>query len=229
MNAWKMAAVLTACALGAGQWAAAEAARPETAQPAAEKPLPRVLIIGDSISLGYMATVVQALEGKAIVEHNQDPNNAGSTERGVANIDKWLGSNQWDVIHFNWGLWDINRRVNGKRNVAGPIAATPEEFEARLDKLVARLKQTRAKLVWAPMTYCTGGWGRVKGDDVTYNAVAAGIMKKYDVPIDDLHALTSTFPPELFKSPGNVHFSDEGYRKIGQQVAAAIEKALKDR
>jgi lysophospholipase L1-like esterase len=104
----------------------------------------------------------------------------------------------------------------------------PEEYEARLDKLVTRLRQTNAKLIWASTTCCTNVPMRRNGDDVTYNAIAARIMMKHDVPIDDLHALTSTFTPELFMSPGNVHYSKEGYRKIGQQVAEAIEKALKD-
>lgn len=197
--------------------------------PAAEPgtALPKVLIIGDSVSLGYTPTVVELLKDKATVAHNKDPDNAGSAERGLASIDAWLGTNHWDVIHFNWGLWDINRRVNGKRNLDGPIAASPEEYEQRLDKLVTRLRQTKAKLIWASTTYCSGGWGRRKGDDVTYNAVAAKIMEKHGIEVNDLHALSSGFAPELFKSPGNVHFADEGYRRLGEQVAAAILEALK--
>jgi lysophospholipase L1-like esterase len=64
---------------------------------------------------------------------------------------------------------------------------------------------------------------------VKYNAVAAKVMEKHGVAINDIHALTSAFPLELFKSKGNVHFSEEGYRKIGEQVAEAILDALKER
>ena len=57
-----------------------------------------------------------------------------------------------------------------------------------------------------------------------YNAIAAKVMAKHGVAINDVHALTSKFPLELFKSKGNVHFSEAGYRKIGEHVAEAIQK-----
>jgi lysophospholipase L1-like esterase len=197
----------------------------EAVAPAASA-LPKVLVIGDSVSLGYTPTVVGALEGKAVVKHNVNPDNAGSTRGGLKHLDGWLGDTQWDVIHFNWGLWDINRRVNGKRDLEGPIALSPEEYEANLEKLVTRLEKTGAKLIWAPITCCPGGWGRRKGDDVAYNAVAEKVMKRHGVAINDLHKLSSEFPPDLYKSPGNVHFSEEGYRKLGEAVARAIAGAL---
>ena len=63
---------------------------------------PRVLIIGDSISLGYTPVVVSILKGQAEVIHN--PGNAQHTGTGVERIDKWLQPGDWDLIHFNWGL-----------------------------------------------------------------------------------------------------------------------------
>ena len=102
--------------------------------------LPRVLLIGDSISLGYTLDVRELLSGKANV--HRPPANCGSTAMGVQNLDAWLGDGKWDVIHFNWGLWDINRRVNGKRNVDGEIGATEQEYAERLEELVVRLKKT---------------------------------------------------------------------------------------
>ena len=61
--------------------------------------LPRVLLIGDSISIGYTVPVRAALAGKANVHRPRT--NCGPTSRGVENIDAWLGDEQWDVIHFN--------------------------------------------------------------------------------------------------------------------------------
>lgn len=195
--------------------------------------LPRVLLIGDSISLGYTLDVRELLKGKANV--HRPPANCGSTAMGVENLDTWLGKGNWDVIHFNWGLWDINRRVNGKRNIAGEISATEEEYADRLEQLVVRLKKTNATLVWAPTTFVQGGFGRRPGDEVRYNAIAARIMKKHDVRTNDLHTLSATFPrfgettegkPEMFKSVGNVHFTPEGYRVLAGQVAKSIQTAL---
>jgi len=62
---------------------------------------------------------------------------------------------------------------------------------------------------------------------VKYNAVAGRVMKKHDVLINDLYATTKAFPPELFKAPGDVHYTPEGSAKLADQVAAKISDALK--
>src|SRR5262249_4795155 len=67
--------------------------------------LPRVLLIGDSISIGYTVPARKLLQGKANV--HRIPENGGPTSNGSAKLDKWLGDGKWDVIHFNWGLHDL--------------------------------------------------------------------------------------------------------------------------
>src|SRR5262245_17222031 len=64
--------------------------------------LPRVLIIGDSISIGYQVPLREALKGKANV--HRPGTNCGPTTRGVEQIEQWLGDGKWDVVHFNFGL-----------------------------------------------------------------------------------------------------------------------------
>jgi len=77
--------------------------------------LPRVLLIGDSISMGYTLPVRKLLEGKANV--HRIPQNGGPTKNGIANLDKWLGSGKWDVIHFNHGIHDVKIMPDGKNQV----------------------------------------------------------------------------------------------------------------
>ena len=102
-----------------------------------------------------------------------------------------------------------------------------EELNDR-EKLVVRMKQTGAVLIWAPTTVVPEGEaGRVVGDEVKYNAAAARVMQKHGVRIDDLHALTKTFGPELFVGPGDVHYTQEGSAKLATQVAESIAAALK--
>ena len=76
--------------------------------------LPRVLLVGDSISIGYTLPVRKLLEGKANV--HRIPENGGPTSNGTAKIDKWI-EGKWDVIHFNWGLHDL-KLVDGKHQVS---------------------------------------------------------------------------------------------------------------
>ncbi len=199
---------------------------------AIDQSLPNVLILGDSISVGYTLQVRERLKGKANVIR---PNtNCGDTRRGLAGIEEWLGTNHWDVIHFNWGLWDLCYRNPQSKNqghrdkVNGKLSTSLADYEKNLEALVQRLKKTGAVLIWASTTVVPEGEaGRVVGDDVKYNAVAERVMKKHGVLINDLYATTKAFPPDMFKAPGDVHYTPEGSAKLADQVAAKISEGLK--
>ena len=192
----------------------------------------KVLVIGDSISIGYTPLVTEMLKGEAEVVHNKG--NAQHTGTGVQKIDSWLGNEKWDVIHFNWGLWDLcyrnpDAKTQGQRDKEqGKLTTTPEQYQQNLELLVQRLEKTGAKLIWASTTKVPEGEaGRKVGDDVKYNEIAAAVMKKHGIAINDLHALSAGFSADLFTAPGNVHFTKEGSKKLAEQVAQQIRNALK--
>lgn len=196
-----------------------------------ERTLPRVLIIGDSISIGYTPFVVAALEGRADLRHN--PGNAQHTGTGLVKLDEWLGSEEWDVIQFNWGLWDLcyrhpDSKVQGNRDKQrGKLTYSLEAYGQNLERLVTRLKATGAQLVWANTSYVPPGEaGRKEGDDLRYNRVAEKIMQRHRIPITDLNTVTRSFGPELFVAAGNVHLTKEGYQTLAVTVEAGIKKAL---
>ena len=206
----------------------------QTAEPAREIVRPKVLIIGDSISLGYTPHVVEMLKPIANVRHSNG--NSQHTGTGLAKIDSWLGDEQWDVIHFNWGLWDLcyrnpESKTQGRRDkVKGAITTPLEEYEKNLDQLTARLAKTKAELIWAHTTVVPEGEaGRKIGDDLKYNAAAERVMKKHGVRINDLNKLTRTFKPDQFTAPGNVHFKGPGSERLARQVSKEILAALADR
>jgi len=188
--------------------------------------LPNVLIIGDSISAGYTRPVIAELEGVANVA--RIPENGGDTGRGLEKIEQWLGKTQWDVIHFNWGLWDLCYRYpksknQGKRDkVRGKITFTLPQYSENLEKLVVRLKKTKAKLIWASTTFVPEKEaGRIQGDDVKYNAAALKIMEKHGVVLNDLHAFSMTIQ-EDFTKPGDVHFTKEGSGEFRELVMLVV-------
>lgn len=196
--------------------------------------LPRVLIIGDSISIGYTPGVKKALAGRAEVLHN--PGNGRYAAYGRANLDKWLGDTKWDVIHFNWGLWDICYRDSKSKNqgnrdkVNGKLTATPESYRADLEAIVGRLKKTGAKLIWAATTAVPEGEaGRIVGDEVKYNAIAAEIMKRESIAINDLHSFALGSLTDAYVGPGNVHFTKAGSAALAKQVAEAIGAVLPEK
>jgi GDSL-like Lipase/Acylhydrolase family len=188
--------------------------------------LPRVLLIGDSISIGYTVPVQEALKGKANV--HRPGTNCGSTSRGVQSIDEWLGDGKWDVIHFNFGLHDVRYFDDGKAADAGKgqRQVSESDYEKNLEQLVARMKKTGATLIFATTTPVPeGSAGRIKGEEVKYNEIALRVMQKHDVTIDDLYAFALPRLAEI-QRPANVHFTEGGSKVLADQVAASILKAL---
>jgi GDSL-like lipase/acylhydrolase family protein len=199
-------------------------AAPETAG------LPRVLLIGDSISLGYTPDVRELLKGKANVL--RIPANGGPTPRMLANHQRWLGAYRqdgfkWDVIHFNFGLHDL-RIFKGENKVD---LAT---YEKNLRAIVKLLQATNAKLIWASTTPVPenankgSSWGEPTNTDVLkYNAAAAKIMAENNIVIDDLYnAIFPVFKTYL-RTPTNIHYNSEGSKILATQAVLGLNKALK--
>ena len=188
--------------------------------------LPNILLIGDSISMGYTLDVRQIFKGKANVYRISG--NGGDMTRFLLNYEKYLGAGtHWDLIHFNWGLHDLVRQDATKAyNSAFPPRFTEEEYGKNLEKCLAILESTGAHLVWASTTPVPpNSAGRVVGDEVTRNAIAAAIMKKHGIEIDDLYTLMKN-GPDYHAGPGNVHYTGAGSYEIAKQVARVIEKKL---
>lgn len=182
--------------------------------------LPRVLLIGDSISIGYTVAVRDELSGVANV--HRIPTNGGPTFRGLERINEWLGKSKWDVIHFNWGLHDLKYMPDDHHQVI------LEQYKLNLERLVERLKQTEATLIWCNTTPVPEGGvspKRIPNDVVKYNEAAATIMKSHDVAINDLYSFANKQLKEI-QQPINVHFTNEGSKILGKEVASVIKNAL---
>ena len=174
--------------------------------------LPRVLLIGDSVSRGYTQATRKVLAGKANV--HRAPANCGPTASGLKNLDAWLGEGKWDVIHFNFGIHD---------------RATPAaDYVKRLEEIVGRLEKTGAKLIWTSTTPIPDNPAQKQtaASIVEKNALAAEVMKKHGIPTDDLFAAITPHLPTL-QNPNDVHFTGEGYDFLGAKVGEAILVLIK--
>jgi rhodanese-related sulfurtransferase/lysophospholipase L1-like esterase len=197
-------------------------AEPAPAPPSVDPKLPRILIIGDSISIGYTDPLRKATAGKANVY--RIPGNGGPTSQGVKMLDAWLGDGKWEVIHFNFGLHDLKFTGDGRDGHQVPL----DQYEENLRNIVARLKKTGAKLIWATTTPVPAEKQtptRRKGDDVEFNNVARKVMQESGVAIDDLYMLALPRLAEI-QLKANVHFTPKGYEALAAQVAASIQQEL---
>jgi acyl-CoA thioesterase-1 len=229
-SAGVLAVLIGLAACTASQTSQSTEEQPQQTQAEQEQALPRVLLIGDSISQGYRRTVVAELE--EVAEVSRVPGNGEWTGTGVKKIDAWLGDTDWDVIHFNWGLWDMYGWTYYDQD------RSPKAYAERLDMLVKRLKQTDAVLIWATTTPpCPENEvsmrERFKAPGIVtpeveqqYLDAAQRVMQRHGIKINDLNALVREDLDTLQTGPDNVHFTAEGSAMLGRQVAAAIRDAL---
>ncbi|RMD80975.1 MAG: SGNH/GDSL hydrolase family protein [Lentisphaerae bacterium] len=191
--------------------------------------LPNVLLIGDSISMGYTLHVRRLLAKKANVFRPSE--NCQGTTHGLKRIDEWLKGHRWDVIHFNWGLHDLKhvdpKTGKNSNSFSDPQQASPEQYRKNLTILVEKLKATGARLIFATTTPFPEGVkpARKPEDAKRYNAIALEIAKANGIRINDLYSLVLPRLKELQK-PRNVHFKVNGYKLMAKQVAQVISEEL---
>lgn len=208
---------------------------------AAVEERPRVLLLGDSISIGYTPYVQEMLRDEAVVirpmRSETAAENCAGTTYGVQHVERWLklGSGRWDVIHFNFGLHDL-KRVDPQSGAPSndpqhPRQAELDKYEEQLRAIVEKLQATGATLIFATTTPVPEGRvtpHRDVADPQRYNEVARRVMKEYQVQINDLYSFALPRLKEI-QRPVDVHFTPEGSRLLAKQVAEQIRAALRQR
>ncbi len=201
--------------------------------------LPRVLVIGDSISMNYHQAAKEVLAG--IANYHRIEGNAFTSRHGVNNAELWLGNFQesglhWDVIQFNHGLHDIRQTYDAKTQVWGPEQISIEEYQTNLERLITILRRTNAKLIWASTTPVQrdilGQYARRKGAAAEYNTAAMDVMKRHpDILINDLHAMISSSSIfDAWRATSDVHFyKPEEQKALAEAVAKAVRKAINEK
>ena len=105
-----------------------------------------------------------------------------------------------------------------------PRPGTPlAQYEERLEKIVARLRKTGAKLVWASTTPIPKDEAKRQTPEsiVERNAVAARVMQRHGIAVDDLFTFITPHVATV-QNPNDVHFNAKGYELLGGQVAQSI-------
>ena len=195
--------------------------------------LPRYLFIGDSISGNYSSGLRAALEGKANLHH--PPTNCGPSSKGAANIVEWLGAFEepgrgWDVISFNFGHWDAS--------------SSKASYQANLERVIAELEKTGAKLIWVTTCPVPKGNPAAGGLDESGRAPGrtAGVMHRYlnpwasevvarhpEISVCDQWGFVQRHRGDLFKewwAGDNVHFGGDGADALGGFLAEEVMRVL---
>lgn len=177
-----------------------------------------MLVIGDSISLGYdnyVQNSLTAVKLQITVTHNTG--NAETSENGVANIDDWLdqnGAGLWDMVIFNHGLWDLNH----SRQV--PL----DDYIANMTIIANKVKAKSVKCAFVSSTFVVDGQSdRLNSDVLAYNAAMVTLMASLDIPIINLYPTSQTYSAMI---SDDVHFSELGYSHLGNYVSNQVLSIL---
>jgi lysophospholipase L1-like esterase len=195
----------------------------------AEKPT--VVLIGDSIRLGYAPIVKQQLADRAEVVGPAA--NGGDSSNVLRHLDEWVVQLQPAIVHFNCGIHDTK-----KSKKDGTFQTSPEQYEKNLRAIVAKLRsETKAVVLFAvttPIRDAAAAKVRAERDyellnasTEQYNAIARRVMQELDVPVNDLRAALGDEKEQarLIVDDG-VHFTGEGSKKLGTAVAEFVGRYL---
>ncbi len=193
---------------------------------AQEKLLPKVVLVGDSIRMGYAPLVAKRLDGKAIVI-SAKPNGEDSGHV-LKNLDEWVINENPDVVHINAGLHDLKLK---DKSYQVPL----EDYEKHLKTILERIrKETKAKVIFATTTPILdslhaqrkAGFDRFEADVRRYNITAVSVMKQAGVPINDLHELVDSRGKEKLMGDDGTHYTQEGYEVLAVAVTDSILRSL---
>lgn len=176
----------------------------------AQKGLPRVLLVGDSICNGYQGAVQRLLEGKVSVSYWVS-SYCLTMPAYKRLLDFYLAEAKYDVVHFN----------NGLHSLGTDPALWEKDLEACLAKI--RAAQPQAKIVWCSSTPLKDPGLTEKAK--VLNAAAARVAAKLGLPCDDLFGLLDPLDREANWSD-TFHHKGPAREQEAAQVAASVLKAL---
>jgi len=190
--------------------------------------LSRVVLVGDSIRIGYASRVAERLSGKAVVIST--PENGGDSANVLSHLDEWVLRQKPDVVHLNCGLHDL-KRFKTDRHHQVELA----RYAENLRRIVARIREgTDAALVFADTTpilderHARRGaeFDRSEADVRRYNATASAIMGELGVPVHDLHWVVEQGGPETMLGPDGTHYTVAGSDRLAEAVADCVLRQL---
>ncbi|HEY7308506.1 MAG TPA: GDSL-type esterase/lipase family protein, partial [Gemmataceae bacterium] len=190
--------------------------------------LPKVVLIGDSIRLGYAPLVAKSLAGQAVVV--SPAANGGDSSNVLKHLDEWVIREKPDVVHLNCGLHDL-KQVKKDKTYQVALA----DYEPNLKQIVARLrKETTATLVFANTTPILderhakrgAGFDRHESDVRRYNDTAVAVMRQGGVPVDDLHTIVQRAGAEKVLGADGTHYTTAGYERLADAVTDCVRRQL---
>lgn len=186
-----------------------------------------VLLLGDSIRMGYDKAIENTLKNKANVYFPEDNCRFASyLLRYIHEYKSILGDSHVDVIHWNAGLWDCLR-------LFGEEPHTPVNVYAYyIERICIRIKKIfpDAQVIFATSTsvqseLMEADFKRYNEEIKAYNEAAVKIVTKYGFKVNDLYAISITLPAEAHSDAVH-YYTPMGTKIFTEQVLSYLLPAL---
>ena len=174
----------------------------------------KLLLIGDSIRMGYEAEVKKNLENE--FEVWAPPENCRFAKYTLCHLKGWLNAygETPDVIHWNNGFWDTCIRYEEDGNFT-----KIEEYERDMLSILRELKKMTDKVIFATTTPVNPKHHDQKNETVDfYNKVIVEKLKKENVFINDLNTFVKPHIDEYI-CEDLLHLSEKGQKACGKAVS----------
>ena len=186
-----------------------------------------VLLVGDSIRMGYDAAVKRSLEGEANVIYPKDNCRfAAYVLRYLHEYLQGIPGEEIDVVHWNAGLWDCLRLFEEEPH-------TPLEIYAYyMERICKRIQKVcpNARVIFATSTSVLSekmgkDFKRYNEEIEQYNATAVEVVKRYGFEVNDLYAVSVSLPEEAHSDAVH-YYTPMGTEAFTNQVLSYIAPAL---
>ena len=184
----------------------------------------KVVLIGDSIRMGYDKYVKDALNGVAETYYPAENCRFSTYVLRCAHNwkDEFKCDDDVDLVHWNAGLWDVLELFGDKPLIN---LDTYADNVARIDKRL-RFLYPKAKIVFATSTsvneeIANPNFMRHNEIIKLYNKKAIEVLFSTDTVINDLYSLTEKFPMD-YRSDWVHFYTSQGTEKIGGRVLSII-------
>ena len=188
-----------------------------------------VLLLGDSIRLGYERYVKAMLEGVAMVYTPGDVN-GGMAQFVLRWVHEWKRKGNFpddlDLVHWNAGLWDV-LRILGDDTLSPPdfYGNTLRRLSVRLRLIFPKAKQVFALSTWVQEEQYRGEYKRKNSDIELFNDIAIKTLSPMGVEFDDLYSVAKNAPAECWSDM--THFNTvDGIKRIGGAVVDCLCEQL---
>ena len=188
----------------------------------------KIILIGDSIRMGYDKYVKEAFSETAEVYYPAD--NCRFATYIIRFVHEWKKKGEWpedtDLVHWNAGLWDVPE-------IMGDEPVTPiEHYAVQIARIDRRLRELfpKAKIVFATSTAVEEEkfgpvFKRRNATIEAFNAAAIKALEGTDTVIDDLYAVTAS-APEGCHSDMTHYSTPAGIEHVGGAVIGLISREL---